>query len=149
MTSLPQPALTESEVSAAAAHLVDAFARTDTDAYFGCFAEDATFVFHTEGQRLESRRAYEELWVGWIADGWRVASCVSTDQRVQVFGETAVFTHAVTTETSVGAGIDRTSERETIVFVRDSATGGLVAIHEHLSPAPQSTPSDDDRGVTA
>lgn len=149
MTSLPQPALTESEVSAAAAHLVDAFARTDTDAYFGCFAEDATFVFYAEDRRLESRGDYEELWGGWIADGWRVVSCTSSESRVQILGEVAVFTHTVETETSVGAEVDRTLERETIIFRRDDATGGILAVHEHLSTAPQSTPSDDDKGVSA
>lgn len=149
MTPQPQSALTESEVIAAAAHLVDAFARTDTDAYFGCFAEDATFVFHGEDRRLESRGEYEELWGGWIADGWRVVSCTSTQARVQLLGDTAVFTHSVDTETSVGADIDRTLERETIVFRRDATSGEILAVHEHLSTAPQSTLSDDDEGVTA
>ena len=35
------------EVQAAARKLIDAFAAGDFDAYFECFAEDATFLFHT------------------------------------------------------------------------------------------------------
>lgn len=149
MTPQPQSALTESEVAAAAADLVAAFARTDTDAYFACFADDATFVFHPEADRLESRGAYEELWGGWISDGWRVVSCTSSDARIQLLGHTAVFTHTVDTETSVGAEVDHTRERETIVFTRDDATQRILAVHEHLSPAPPSTLSHDDEGVTA
>ena len=35
------------EVLAAARHLVQAFGRHDTAAYFDCFAPDATFIFYT------------------------------------------------------------------------------------------------------
>ena len=38
---------TTDEVLAAARYLVQAFGRHDTAAYFGCFAPDATFIFHT------------------------------------------------------------------------------------------------------
>ena len=37
---------TTDEVLAAARHLVQAFGRHDTAAYFDCFAPDATFIFH-------------------------------------------------------------------------------------------------------
>jgi uncharacterized protein (TIGR02246 family) len=123
------------EVQAAADALVEAFARSDADAYFGCFAEDATFVFHTEDHRLESRREYEELWARWVAeDGFRVVSCASSAARVQVFADTAVFTHDVRTVVATAAGQEAAAERETIVFVR--AGDSWTAVHEHLSAAP-------------
>lgn len=130
------PALTEAEVLAAADRLVAAFAATDTDAYFGCFTPDATFVFHPERERLGDRAAYERLWAGWTASGWRVRSCISTDRLVQTFGGTAVFSHTVRTVTvsDPGAEPDATTERETIVFVRDG--DHVRAVHEHLSPVP-------------
>lgn len=131
----PHEILTEGDVLAAAEVLVAAFRATDTEAYFGCFAPDATFVFHTEARRLEDRAAYEELWAGWIADGWRVTDCISSDPRVQVVGTAAVFTHHVRTTTSVGGASETTSERETIVFRR--AGSSIEAVHEHLSPAHQ------------
>jgi ketosteroid isomerase-like protein len=150
-------------VLAAAGRLVAAFAATDTRAYFDCFAPDATFVFHAEGKRLDDRAEYEALWVTWVESGWRVVSCDSTARRVQVVGDVAVFTHDVRTVTSApaespaagpastepalgdtdaakpGAGVVHTTtrERETIVFTRTA--DGLVAIHEHLSPAPPDT----------
>jgi uncharacterized protein (TIGR02246 family) len=123
------------EVQAAADALVEAFARSDAGAYFGCFAEDATFVFHTTDRRLESRREYEELWARWVAeDDFRVVSCASSAARVQVFGDTAVFTHAVRTVVATAAGQETSAERETIVFIR--ARDGWTAVHEHLSAAP-------------
>lgn len=127
----------ERDVLAAASAIVDAFARTDTDAYFGCFAREATFVFHTEPERLDDRAAYERLWAQWLGEGWRVSSCVSTDQRVQVFPGGAVFTHSVATSVDTAAGPESYRERETIVFA--VAEGGLIAVHEHLSPLPDAT----------
>ena len=53
------------EVLAAARHLVQAFGQHDTAAYFGCFAPDATFIFHTTAARLASRDEYERLWRQW------------------------------------------------------------------------------------
>jgi ketosteroid isomerase-like protein len=126
--------LTTAEVLRAADHLVAVFGATDTAGYFDCFAPDATFVFHPEESRLDDRAAYERTWASWLADGWRVESCASSDQLVQIFGDTAVFSHTVDTVTSIGGERTATRERETIVFVR---TGDrLVAVHEHLSPVP-------------
>jgi uncharacterized protein (TIGR02246 family) len=125
------------EVLAAAAALVDAFGRHDTAAYFACFAPDATFCFYTAPERLGSRRAYEELWARWEReDGFHVVSCRSDSPQVQLLGETAVFTHAVATEVETHAGREKVQERETIVFSRD-ADGRWLAVHEHLSPAPE------------
>ncbi|WP_448262407.1 YybH family protein [Microbacterium aurum] len=124
----PQPAAVE----AAAAAIVDAFAATDTERYFDAFAPDATFVFHTEPARLDSRAAYEHLWAEWLESGWRVLSCASSDNRVQVFDGGGIFTHTVDTTVSTADGAESYRERETIVFALQH--GRLVAVHEHLSP---------------
>ncbi len=129
-------ALTEADVLAAADHLIEGFAGTDTTAYFDCFAADASFIFYPESTRFDDRGAYERVWNGWLADGWRVVSCDSTERLVQIFGTTAVFTHRVRTVTAVGADESVTDERETIVFALDG--GKLLAVHEHLSAVPGS-----------
>jgi ketosteroid isomerase-like protein len=133
MTEPRTPAV--DEVEAAASAIVDAFAATDGARYFATFAPDATFVFHTEGARLDDRAAYERLWHEWVASGWRVASCDSTDRLVQPFPGGAVFTHSVATSVETPDGPDSYRERETIVF-RTDPVRGLVAVHEHLSPMP-------------
>ncbi|MCV7252679.1 nuclear transport factor 2 family protein [Mycobacterium hackensackense] len=126
--------MNQEDVLAAADELVAAFAATDTAAYFACFSPDATFVFHPEDSRLDSRAAYEAVWANWLDAGWRVVSCTSSHRLVQLFGDVAVFTHTVRTTTSDG-GVETTSdERETIVFTRDGDR--LLAVHEHLSPVP-------------
>lgn len=124
--------LTEGDVLAAADAIVAAFQATDTRAYFDCFAEDATFVFHTEERRLGSRSAYEGFWNAWLAEGWRVTECLSSNPLVQLLGATAVFTHDVRTTTTVGGTSETTHERETIVFHRRNSA--IHAVHEHLSP---------------
>jgi ketosteroid isomerase-like protein len=126
--------LTSDQVMTATDHLVDAFAATDTSAYFGCFSPDATFVFHPEPTRLNDRTAYEKLWASWVDDGWRVVSCTSSDRLVQTFGDTAVLSHTVDTVTSVEGQQTTTRERESIVFVLDGER--VIAVHEHLSPVP-------------
>jgi ketosteroid isomerase-like protein len=63
----------EAGVRAAAERLVAAFGSGRLDDYFACFADDATFVFYTTPQRLESVDAYRQLWDGWARDdGFRV-----------------------------------------------------------------------------
>lgn len=123
------------EVEAAASAIVDAFAATDGPRYFATFAPDATFVFHTEAARLDDRAAYERLWDEWVASGWHVVSCDSTDRLVQPFAGGAVFSHSVATSVETPDGPDSYRERETIVF-RTDPTRGLIAVHEHLSPMP-------------
>lgn len=132
--------LTEEEVLTAAAGVVAAFGATRTRAYFDCFTEDATFVFHTEARRLDSRADYEQLWAGWLDDGWQVTACFSSNQRVQLMGPVAVFTHDVQTTTSTGGVPETTQERETIVFRR--LPTGILAVHEHLSPTPDDSPEE-------
>lgn len=119
-------------VAAAAAAIVDAFAATDTERYFDGFSPDATFLFHTEPQRLDDRAGYERLWKNWLDDGWRVVSCVSSDNNIQVFDGGAVFSHTVDTTVHTADGEESYRERETIVFALDG--GRLLAVHEHLSP---------------
>ncbi len=62
--------------------LVTAFASNDELTYFGCFAPRARCVLpETPGVTI-TVDAYRDLWRGWRADGWRVASCVSTERDV-------------------------------------------------------------------
>lgn len=122
------------EVLAAAARIVDDFGHHRTEAYFAGFAAEATFMFYTHTERLNSRAAYEALWAQWETnDGFRVHGCRSTDQRVQLIGDDgAVFTHYVASDVEFGGETSTIRERETIVFARHN--GVWVAIHEHLSP---------------
>ena len=118
--------------------IVSAFGQDDPDAYFKLFAPDATFIFHTTQRRLEDRRAYELEWATWRRDlGFRVRSCTSSNQRVQLFGEAAILSHDVRTEITTNEGDATLMERETIVFQRRG--GRWIAVHEHLSPQPPAT----------
>lgn len=119
-------------VEAAASAIVAAFSATDRDRYFATFAPDATFVFHTEPARLDDRAQYERLWDEWVASGWRVLSCTSSDRRVQAMPGAAVFTHTVDTTVQTADGPESYRERETIVFALEGDE--LIAVHEHLSP---------------
>lgn len=145
-----QPALTETAVLAAVDALVDAFRRTDGPAYFACFHADATFLFPDRDARLESRAAYERLWAEWVAEGWSVLDCTSSDGRVQLIGDAAVFTHRVRTvvATGEGSGSAVLDERETIVLAR-GADGTLLAVHEHLSATPAEAGDAAPAGETA
>lgn len=123
------------EVVAAADAIVAAFGRHDSKAYFALFAPEATFVFHTTPRRLDSRADYEAEWAKWEKDdGFRVRSCRSTNQKAQLFGDVAVFSHSTRTELSTKQGDDILLERETIIFHRRG--GKWVAVHEHVSPDP-------------
>ena len=75
------------------------------------------------------------MWAEWERDnGFRVLACESTAQRVQEYGDLAVFTHDVRTVRLIDGAEDEVFERETIVLHRrgDSWT----CVHEHLSPDP-------------
>ena len=122
------------EVLAVAAAIVDDFGHHRTADYFAGFAPDATFVFHTHTERLNSRAEYETLWSSWETDdGFRVHGCRSTNQRVQMLGDdAAVFTHNVESDIEFGGEVSTVNERETIVFERRD--GRWLAVHEHLSP---------------
>jgi len=126
---------TQAAVLSAADALVAAFARHDRNAYFAAFAPQATFLFYNLDRPLDGRAAYEAEWALWEErDGFRIHACRSTDRRVQLLGDVAIFTHAVETELSVGGERLTNNERETIVFSRDP-TGHWLAVHEHLSAA--------------
>ena len=130
--------MTEAEgaVLAAAAQLVDAFSRHDTDAYFDAFAADASFIFHNLDRVLTSRDAYRAEWRLWEErDSFRVLGCRSSDRNVQIAGDVAVFTHAVETDVSVCGDALTNRERETIVFRREGEN--WIAFHEHLSVLPE------------
>ena len=59
----------ETATHAAATTLVEAFGSMNTDAYFGAFGPDATFIFHTEPQRVSGTADYRRLWADWMAGG--------------------------------------------------------------------------------
>ncbi|AXM97842.1 YybH family protein [Pseudomonas plecoglossicida] len=119
------------QVRQAAADLVSAFASNDTARYFACFSEDATFLFHTLPHPLLSRRAYEELWAQWQAEGFAVLGCVSSNTQVSLHGDVAIFMHDVATHIRIAGEEHQLSERETIVLRRQGER--WLACHEHLS----------------
>jgi ketosteroid isomerase-like protein len=126
----------EAEVRRAADALVSAFGRGDVEAYFACFAPEATFLFHTTDRLLRSTDEYRREWARWVAeDGFRVVDCSTTDAVIQLLGDTAVFSHRVRTTVETTDGRDVLNERETIVFALQD-DGRWLAVHEHLSPAP-------------
>jgi len=126
------------QVLEAARELVAAFSRTDTEAYFAAFSEDASFIFHTWPQPLLSRAAYREVWEGWLRDdGFEVLDCQSSNTFVSLQGEdVAIFSHDVATRLRIQGEESLSHERETIVFRREQQQGRWLAVHEHLSPAP-------------
>jgi uncharacterized protein (TIGR02246 family) len=127
------------DVRAAAARLMAAFSSGDEQGYFDCFHPDATFLFHGVDP-IDSRDAYRALVRTWKDEhGFRVQSSTSHDADVALFGDTAVFTHGVTTS-QVWDGEEVTlHERESIVFQRQP-DGAWLAIHEHLSADETSSP---------
>ena len=128
----------DTEVRQAVVALVAAFGEGRLEDYFGCFAPDATFIFHTTPVRLMSVDEYRALWARWVAeDGFRVVSCRTSDTNVQALGDIAVVTHSVETVISTNEGEDSLHERETIVLAR-GADGRWLGVHEHLSPQPAS-----------
>lgn len=125
----------EADVLAAADKIVHAFGAHRTAEYFAGFALDASFLFYTTPDRLESRSQYEALWAAWERDsGFHVHGCSSTNRRVQDFGDVAVFVHDVETRVEMDGATETVFERETIVFERRE--GLWIAVHEHLSPRP-------------
>ena len=107
-------------VLAAAAKIVDDFGHHRTADYFAGFAADATFMFYTHTERLDSRAAYETLWSKWESeDGFRVHACRSSHQKVKLIGDdAAVFTHLVSSDIEFGGEVSTIEERETIVFAK-------------------------------
>ncbi len=125
----------EEQVTAAAAAIVSAFGSHNTAAYFDGFASDASFVFYTSPERLDSRAAYERLWAEWESEaGFKVHGCVSRNGRVQLHAGVGIFVHDVETDVELDAVRTTVFERETIVF--ESRDGQWLAVHEHLSPQP-------------
>ena len=136
---MSEPVDDAQQVQQAADALLAAFGEGRVEDYFACFDPGATFLFHTTDVRLESLADYRDLWSRWEAeDGFRVRSCASTGQRVQLLGDVAVFLHDVRTEVTAGGEDAVLLERETIVFARGDG-GAWRAVHEHLSGAPGGT----------
>lgn len=125
------------EVAAAAEAMVRVFGSNEIDGYFATFHPDATFIFYTAPERLESRAAYRAERERWAReDGFRVISCTSRDQKIQVFDDVGVFTHRVVTRLGSNSGEETVYERETIVFARRE-DGTWLGVHEHLSEDPR------------
>jgi ketosteroid isomerase-like protein len=125
-------------VGSAADRLVEAFGSHDVSGYFAAFDPEATFLFHPSPTLLGSRAEYEAEWAAWEVEGFRVLGCETRDRRIDLVStDVAVMTHRVRTRL---AGVDDVQcERETIVF-RRAADGAWLAVHEHLSPDPDTTP---------
>ena len=131
MSDLSNDPLAISQVREAYDRLMSAFASADTDEYFECFHENASFVFPGEAV-LDSRAAYRSTWSRWEREGVRFTDVVAHDVRIHVVGAAAVVTHLIetTVEADGETSVDR--ERESIVFCK--VDGRWLAIHEHLSP---------------
>lgn len=128
-------AAAEEEVLAAYTQILDAFAAGRVTEYFSRFHERASFLFWDE-HLLGSRQEYRRRWEEWEEeDGFRVLGADASDVRVSVFGDTAIVTHTIETETETHEGAETVSERESIVFARED--GRWLAVHEHLSPLPE------------
>ncbi len=128
----------EAEVLAAAAAMVKAFGSHDVEAYFSCFADDASFLFHTEPELLTTRARYQQKWRDWEAAGFHVTDCRSLEPHARLItDQTAVFTHQVRTRV-LGAPTEL-AERETIIF-RRIGPGRWLGVHEHLSTDPRDEP---------
>lgn len=130
--------LTETDVLTAAARIVSAYQATDADSYFAEFSTDADFIFHTETATFPDRHSYEQAWSSWVAEGWQVRECRSSEPKVRLFEGGAVFSHTVNTTTTQGEVDSTYQERETIVFAL-TEDGRLLAVHEHLSATPSTT----------
>jgi len=122
----------ESDVISVVDAIIDDYAHHRRDDYFSHFATDATFVFHTSPDRLESRSEYEALWRSWEDENeFQVLSCRSSERRIQMFGDVGVFSHRVETVLRMDGVEEALTERETIVVSRSD--GRWCGIHEHLS----------------
>jgi len=120
------------EALAAVDAIITHFGNHERDAYFAGFAPEATFLFYTTPDRVESRAAYEQLWDEWEKEaGFHVLSCSSSNRRIQVFGDTAVFSHDVDTTLTMEGVTESVTERESIILERRG--GQWLGIHEHLS----------------
>jgi ketosteroid isomerase-like protein len=128
----PGAAAGTAEALAAVDAIITHFGNHERDAYFAGFAPEATFLFYTTPNRVESRAAYEKLWDEWETEaGFHVLSCSSSNRRIQVFGTTAVFSHDVDTTLTMDGATESVAERESIILeLRD---GHWLGIHEHLS----------------
>lgn len=124
-------------VMAAASALLDAFAAGDLEGYFGAFAPDATFIFHSVPTPLRSVAEYRAAWQEWVAAlDLKILACTSDRQAIDIVApDVALFTHAVRVTASTRDGIQQRRERETIVFARQP-DGRWLGVHEHLSADP-------------
>ena len=120
------------QVQEAYERLMRAFSSANTDEYFDCFHEDASFVFPGEPV-LDSLDSYRSTWSRWQEEGVRFTEVVADDLRIHVVGTSAIVTHRIRTTVEADGTTTVDRERETIVFSRIG--GRWLAVHEHLSQA--------------
>lgn len=125
---------TVEEITQAAAAIVAAFAANDEADYFGRFAPDCSFAFHTDTELHTSRESWQRAWRELRATGWEVLSCRSLRIHIQPVVNGGIFVHELETTSRTGSETSTYQERETIVFERRD--GQLIAVHEHLSTFP-------------
>ncbi len=124
------------EVLAAADRLIAAYGNWDIEAYLAFFAPDVRLIFYHDARIFDSRAAWATELAKLDSEGYKILSCTSTNQHVDVYGEVAIFTHDVTTvELSVSGSKGMLKERETIIF-KLQEDGRWLAVHEHLSGKP-------------
>lgn len=115
-------------------HLIDCFARHDTESYFACFHPEARFVFHTVPDEVLSKAAYRQRWHQWeLETGFQVLGCTSLAPQLSYYGDCAVLSHQVRTRLRSLEGELSLLERESIIF-QQQQDGRWLCIHEHLSP---------------
>src|ERR1700710_1863031 len=94
-----------SEVEAAAAALLDAFAKNDRPRYFASFVPEASFVFPIVDHVMLSRDEYAAEWQDWIdTDDFKVTAFQSLDRIIQIHGDVAIFIHRCITRSSSRGG---------------------------------------------
>ena len=121
------------DVEGAYEQLMNAFASGDSDKYFACFHQGASFLFPGE-PLLEPRSTYRSAWSRWHDEGVTFTDVAADDVRIRVFGNTAVVTHRITTTVNAMGKTTVDRERESVCFARTA--GRWLAVHEHLSPEP-------------
>lgn len=125
----------EQDALTAAMAIIENFGKHRSAEYFAGFAEDATFIFHSTPDFLESRVAYESLWRQWeLERGFKVARCIPTNRDIQLRGDVAIFSHDVETRVEIDGNTETLLERETMVL--ENQPTGWICIHEHLSAMP-------------
>ncbi|NEM89794.1 nuclear transport factor 2 family protein [Galbitalea soli] len=121
------------QVLTAAEAIVARLGAGDIEAYFECFASDATFAHYAHSDQVLSRSQFLLRWrESMEAEGVRMLSARSSDRRAHIHGDFSVFSHLLRREIARGEQRETLTERESIVFARRG--GRWMAVHSHVSP---------------